>query len=142
MASSTETSRASRKARGSLAATSAARSRGPAAEPLQPRSHRAHGSDRGRTTAHCGRLRRESLGWPCMDFALDATQQAIVANVEQLCAGFDLDYWRARDTDGEFPHELHAAIARAGYLGIAMPAEHGGGGPGLPAAGLGVRGVG
>lgn len=46
-----------------------------------------------------------------MDFALNADQRAIVENIEQLCAGFDLDYWRKRDTEGGFPHDFHAAIA-------------------------------
>jgi acyl-CoA dehydrogenase len=76
-----------------------------------------------------------------MDFALDANQQAIVANLEQLCAGFDLDYWRTRDTEGGFPHDFHAAIARAGYLGIAMPAQHGGAGLGITEAVLVVQAI-
>jgi acyl-CoA dehydrogenase len=69
-----------------------------------------------------------------MDFALDANQQAIVENIEQLCARFDLDYWRKRDTEGGFPHDFHAAIAQAGYLGIAMPAQYGGAGLGITEA--------
>jgi acyl-CoA dehydrogenase len=76
-----------------------------------------------------------------MNFALDASQQAIVANIEQLCAGFDLDYWRTRDTEGGFPHDFHAAIARAGYLGIAMPAQHGGAGLGITEAVLVVQAI-
>jgi acyl-CoA dehydrogenase len=76
-----------------------------------------------------------------MNFALDAHQQAIVANVEQLCAGFDLDYWRTRDREGGFPHDFHAAFARAGYLGIAMPVEHGGAGLGITEAVLVVQGI-
>src|SRR4051812_14427204 len=66
-----------------------------------------------------------------MDFALTASQQAIVDSVAQLCARFDLDYWRRRDRDGGFPHDFHAAIAQAGYLGVAMPAQHGGAGLGI-----------
>src|ERR1044071_5617316 len=69
-----------------------------------------------------------------MDFALNASQQAIVDNVERLCAAFDLDYWRRKDSEGAFPHDFHAAIARAGYLGIAMPVQYGGAGLGMTEA--------
>jgi acyl-CoA dehydrogenase len=76
-----------------------------------------------------------------MDFALNPNQQAIVENIEQLCAGFDLDYWRTRDTEGGFPHDFHAAIAQAGYLGVAMPAQYGGAGLGITEAVLVVQAI-
>src|ERR1041384_5936237 len=76
-----------------------------------------------------------------MDFALGANQQAIVDHVARLCAPFDLDYWRKRDADGEFPHDFHAAVARAGYLGIAMPVAHGGAGLGMTEAVLVVQAI-
>ena len=76
-----------------------------------------------------------------MNFALDASQQAIVSNVEQLCAGFPLDYWRKKDAEGGFPHDFHAAIAQAGYLGVAMPAQYGGAGLGIIEAVLVVQAI-
>ncbi|HEY0484226.1 MAG TPA: acyl-CoA dehydrogenase family protein [Kofleriaceae bacterium] len=76
-----------------------------------------------------------------MDFALDANQRAIVENVAQLCDGFDLDYWRKRDADGGFPHDFHAAIARAGYLGVAMPPQFGGAGLGMTEAVLVMQAI-
>jgi acyl-CoA dehydrogenase len=76
-----------------------------------------------------------------MDFALNSNQLAIVENIEQLCAGFDLDYWRKRDTEGGFPHDFHAAIAQAGYLGVAMPAQYGGAGLGITEAALVVQAI-
>jgi len=76
-----------------------------------------------------------------MDFALNADQQAIVGNIEELCAGFDLDYWRKRDLDGGFPHDFHAAVAQAGYLGIAMPALYGGAGLGITEAVLVMQAI-
>jgi acyl-CoA dehydrogenase len=76
-----------------------------------------------------------------MDFALTSEQQAIVENVEKVCAGFDLDYWRTRDRDGGFPHDFHAAIARAGHLGVAMPAQYGGAGLGITEAVLVVQAI-
>jgi len=76
-----------------------------------------------------------------MDFALNDDQRAIVENIEELCAGFDLDYWRERDMEGGFPHDFHAAIAKAGYLGVAMPAQYGGAGLGITEAVLVVQAI-
>jgi len=76
-----------------------------------------------------------------MNFALSEEQQAIVAAVEKLCAGFGDEYWRARDAEGSFPHDFHRAIAKAGWLGIAMPEEYGGTGLGITEAALMVRAV-
>jgi acyl-CoA dehydrogenase len=66
-----------------------------------------------------------------MDFDLTPAQSAIRAEIERLCARFDDAYWLARDRAAEFPHAFHAAMAEGGWLGIAMPAEHGGGGLGI-----------
>ena len=76
-----------------------------------------------------------------MDFALNATQRAIVKNVETLCASFGLDYWRKRDMEGGFPDDFYALIARHGYLGIAMPAQYGGAGLGITEAVLLVQAI-
>ena len=71
-----------------------------------------------------------------MDFALTDDQQAIVAAVEQICARFGDDYWLQKDREGGFPHDFHAALARAGWLGVAMPPEAGGAGLGITEAAL------
>ena len=63
-----------------------------------------------------------------MDFSLSPEQQQIRDEVRKLCAQFDDAYWLEKDRTGDFPHELHAALAAAGWLGIAMPEEHGGAG--------------
>jgi len=60
-----------------------------------------------------------------MDFSLNDTQRAVADAIARIAAGFDDAYWLARDTDGRFPHELHQALARDGWLGIAMPEAHG-----------------
>src|SRR5262249_35058964 len=49
---------------------------------------------------------------------------------------FDDAYWLEKDRNGEFPHELHAALAAAGWLGIAMPEEYGGAGLGRTQAAI------
>jgi acyl-CoA dehydrogenase len=53
-------------------------------------------------------------------------QQQIRDAIFKLCAPFDDGYWLAKDKTGDFPHEFHAALAQAGWLGIAMPREFGG----------------
>ena len=71
-----------------------------------------------------------------MDFNLSDDQQQIVAAIERLCAPFDADYWLTKDTDGGYPHDFHQALAKAGWLGIAMPPEYGGAGLGIMEAAL------
>src|SRR5260221_8378376 len=70
-----------------------------------------------------------------MDFTLSDEQHHIRAAVTRLCADFGAAYWLEKDTEGGFPHEFYAAMARAGWLGVAMPAEYGGARPGIPPAG-------
>ncbi|MDB5901300.1 MAG: acyl-CoA dehydrogenase [Betaproteobacteria bacterium] len=69
-----------------------------------------------------------------MDFSFTPEQQAIRDAVQKVCAGFDMDYWLKRDRDGGFPLDFHAALARDGWLGIAMPQEYGGAGLGITEA--------
>ena len=76
-----------------------------------------------------------------MDFSISEEQAAIVDNVDRLCAGFNDDYWRDRDTTGDFPFEFHRTIADAGYLGITMPEQYGGAGLGVSEAALMMHAV-
>ena len=71
-----------------------------------------------------------------MNFDLSNEQQQIRDAVARVCADFGDDYWLAKDNDGGFPHDFHAAFAKAGWLGIAMPAEYGGAGLGITEAAL------
>jgi acyl-CoA dehydrogenase len=71
-----------------------------------------------------------------MDFALNQEQQQIRDSILKLCARFDDAYWLDKDKSGDFPHELHAALAEAGWLGIAMPPEFGGAGLGITEAAI------
>jgi acyl-CoA dehydrogenase len=56
--------------------------------------------------------------------------------VRAVVRRFSDDYWLARDDDGEFPHAFHRAMADAGWLGITMPADHGGAGLGVTEAAI------
>jgi acyl-CoA dehydrogenase len=47
-----------------------------------------------------------------------------------LCANFPNEYWQQRDQTETFPKELQAALAKDGWLGIALPQK-------LGSAGLG-----
>ncbi len=76
-----------------------------------------------------------------MDFALNQEQQQIRDAILKLCARFDDSYWLEKDNSGEFPHELHTALAEAGWLGIAMPPEHGGAGLGITEAAIMMQAV-
>ncbi len=71
-----------------------------------------------------------------MDFNFTPEQEAIRDAVAKVCAGFDLDYWLKKDRDGGFPDDFHAALARDGWLGIAMPQAYGGSGLGITEAAL------
>ena len=71
-----------------------------------------------------------------MDFELSDDQQAIRDSILELCERFDDAYWLERDRTGEFPHDFHAAIAGAGWLGIAMPEEFGGAALGITEAAI------
>jgi acyl-CoA dehydrogenase len=71
-----------------------------------------------------------------MDFHFTPEQCAIREAVTTLCAPFDAAYWLDRDRHGSFPHDFHAAVARDGWLGIAMPEKYGGAGLGIVEASI------
>jgi acyl-CoA dehydrogenase len=74
-----------------------------------------------------------------MDFDLTSDQETIRDAVVKICARFGDDYWLRKDREGGFPHDFHAALAEAGWLGIAMPPEYGGAGLGITEAALMMR---
>ncbi|MBC8006808.1 MAG: acyl-CoA/acyl-ACP dehydrogenase [Prolixibacteraceae bacterium] len=71
-----------------------------------------------------------------MDFSFTADQLAIQDAIAKLCAKFDAQYWLERDRDGGFPEDFYRAIAKAGWLGIAMPQQFGGTGLGITEAAM------
>jgi acyl-CoA dehydrogenase len=50
------------------------------------------------------------------------------AAIAQLCTKFDLAYWESCDRLHQFPEDFFRAFADAGYLGVLIPEEFGGGG--------------
>ncbi len=71
-----------------------------------------------------------------MPFETTPEQQAIVEAVARSCAPFGEDYWLDHDRTGEFPHDFYAAMAQAGWLGMAIPEAYGGSGLGVTEAAL------
>lgn len=76
-----------------------------------------------------------------MGFALTPEQADIREQVLRLCAAFDDEYWLRKDREGAFPEEFHAAMAKGGWLGIAMPQGYGGGGLGITDAAVMMQAV-
>ncbi|HSD53687.1 MAG TPA: acyl-CoA dehydrogenase family protein [Burkholderiales bacterium] len=76
-----------------------------------------------------------------MDFAFTPEQEQIREAIGRICARVPDEYWLARDREGGFPEEFHRALAEAGWLGIAMPPEHGGAGLGITEAALMMQAV-
>src|SRR5215475_4610287 len=76
-----------------------------------------------------------------MDFSLTLEQQQIRDSIAKLCAQFDDAYWLEKDRSGDFPHELHGALAQAGWLGIAMPEESGAAMSGASAVHINIFGL-
>ena len=69
-----------------------------------------------------------------MNFDLTEDQVAIKNAIAEVCTDFNDDYWLRKDREGGFPEDFYTAIAKAGWLGIAMPAEYGGSGLGIAEA--------
>ena len=54
--------------------------------------------------------------------------------VAKICSNFPDEYWAERDESGVYPQELHAALAKDGWIGIALPEDLGGAGLGISEA--------
>jgi acyl-CoA dehydrogenase len=62
--------------------------------------------------------------------------QELREGVRRICADFPDEYWRECDAAHEFPWKFYDAFAAAGWIGIAIPEEHGGGGAGITEASI------
>ncbi|QIW97642.1 hypothetical protein AMS68_003160 [Peltaster fructicola] len=61
-------------------------------------------------------------------------QMSVREAITRVCSNFDDNYWMERDQTQTYPHELHAALAKDGWIGIALPEELGGAGLGISEA--------
>ena len=76
-----------------------------------------------------------------MDFAFTPEQEQIREAIAKICTRFDDGYWLKKDKEGGFPAELHRALAKDGWLGIAMPEEYGGSGLGITEAAVMMQAI-
>ena len=76
-----------------------------------------------------------------MDFTPDPDHEAIREGVRRVCVDFDDAYWRRCDSKHEFPWDFYRAMAAGGWIGLAIPTEHGGGGQGIVEASIVVEEV-
>src|ERR687896_2326176 len=66
-----------------------------------------------------------------MDFRETAEQTMLRESVARIAADYGHDYFLAKAKAGEKTTELWQAVSRAGFVGVNLPAEHGGGGMGI-----------
>jgi acyl-CoA dehydrogenase len=71
-----------------------------------------------------------------MDFTRSADHEAIREGIARICADFPDEYWAERDEAHEFPWAFYDKLAEGGWVGIAIPEEHGGGGMGITEASI------
>jgi acyl-CoA dehydrogenase len=71
-----------------------------------------------------------------VDFAEDSDHREIRRAVRDICTRFPDDYWAEADSTHTFPWEFYDAMAKGGWIGIAIPAEYGGGGAGITEASI------
>ncbi len=69
-----------------------------------------------------------------METAIPDSHPDIREAIRDVCTPFDDAYWRRKDTEKTFPEDFYQAIARGGWLGIAVPEEYGGAGLGMSGA--------
>lgn len=71
-----------------------------------------------------------------MEFHTSEEHQLIRDAVRKICSGFPDEYWAARDAAHEFPWAFYDAMAKAGWIGVAIPEAYGGSGRGITEASL------
>ncbi|MGI9435166.1 MAG: acyl-CoA dehydrogenase family protein [Geminicoccaceae bacterium] len=76
-----------------------------------------------------------------MSFELSQEQRSIREAILKLMQPFDDAYWLACEEKAAFPDDFRAAVASAGWLGIAMPEAYGGAGLGVTEAALMMEAV-
>lgn len=68
-----------------------------------------------------------------LGFDLGEDIEALVGGVTSVLSDFADDYWTKQDSDTTYPKEYVDAMAKAGWLGLTVPEDFGGGGLGYVA---------
>jgi acyl-CoA dehydrogenase len=71
-----------------------------------------------------------------VDFSDDTEHGPIRGAIREICAQFPDEYWAEADATHSFPWAFYEALAKGGWIGIAIPAEYGGGGAGITEASI------
>ncbi len=71
-----------------------------------------------------------------MDFSEDIEHKPIRDAIREICRRFPDEYWAEADATHTFPWAFYEAMASGGWIGIAIPAEFGGGGAGITEASI------
>ena len=71
-----------------------------------------------------------------MEFSDDAEHEAIRVAVREICARFPDEYWAEADATHTFPWAFYDAMAKGGWIGVAIPQQYGGGGAGITEAAI------
>lgn len=82
-------------------------------------------------------FRAFSTSSPCRIMELTGFSQEqldVREAVAKICAKFPDEYWARHDESGVYPHDFHAALAKDGWIGIALPEDLGGAGLGISEA--------
>lgn len=66
-----------------------------------------------------------------MNFDITEEQSMMMETARQIGERFGLDYWRKKDGEKAYPHEIWNAICEAGIAGMLVPTTYGGLGLGL-----------
>ena len=81
------------------------------------------------------RLFSQSTTRPIMEMTgFTDTQLDVHHSISKICSSFSDDYWAEHDESGRYPHELHTALAKDGWIGIALPEDLGGANLGISEA--------
>lgn len=69
--------------------------------------------------------------------ALDQSELDLIrSSIGKIAEEFDLEYWRKKDKNKEYPWDFKDALAAGGWLGMMMPEQYGGMGLGLTECGV------
>jgi len=71
-----------------------------------------------------------------VDFTENPDHRLIREAVREICTRFPDEYWAGLEESHTFPWEFYDAMAAGGWIGIAIPAEYGGGGCGITEASI------
>jgi acyl-CoA dehydrogenase len=66
-----------------------------------------------------------------LNFEFNEEQRMIANAARDIAKDFPPEYWREKEENGEFAEEFFKAVCEAGFMGIVIPEEYGGGGYGM-----------